>query len=194
MTNVQRLIADTAEKCITNKIDFLLKKTPTVLAEDTIECSGYFDEKSLVVATGDSQENWLPILIHESGHLDQYIEKISIWQDGESSIDSIDAWLKGKPLHNRDIVKCFKSVIKLELDCEKRTIKKIKKYKLDIDKNLYIQKANAYLFSYWATFRNKKWFPFPYNNPHIYSCMPKKFLKEEEYLKKDTKFLNFFVQ
>lgn len=192
MTSVQKLIADTAESCITNKIDFLLKRTPTVLAEGSIECSGYFDEESLVVATGKNTEDWLPILLHESCHLDQFIEKIPIWKDGESSIDYIDNWLSGKNFSKKKITTHITSVINLELDCEKRAAKKIIMYDLDIDVTLYIQRANAYLFSYWATFRNRQWFKFPYNNEKIYSNMPERFLSQEEYSNPDTKFLKLY--
>jgi hypothetical protein len=193
MNGLQKLIADTAEKCISNKIDFLLKRTPTVLAEDTIECSGYFDEESLVVATGKGADDWLPILLHESCHLDQFIEKVPIWKDGESSIDCIDAWLCGKNFSKKKIIKHIQSVINLELDCEKRTAKKIVMYDFDIDITLYIQRANAYIFSYWATFRDRQWFKFPYNNVEIYSNMPDRFLTQEEYNDPNTEFLKFYI-
>lgn len=191
MTNIQQLIADTAQICISNKISFLLKNTPSVQAEGTIECSGYFDEDSLVVATGTHQEKWLPILLHESCHLDQFVEKIDIWKNGENSIDYIDSWLNGKDISKSKLIRYIQSVVALELDCEIRSVKKIKKYDLEIDTPLYIQKANAYIFSYWATLRDKEWFSFPYNKKSIYSKMPKNFLTLREYCN-ENKYLNLY--
>jgi hypothetical protein len=59
----------------------------------------------------------------------------------------------------------------------------MQKYKIQFNKEEYIQKANSYLFSYWATLRDRKWYPFPYEKPHIYKKMPKHFLKPKYYFK-----------
>jgi len=191
MTNIQKLIAKTAETCIKNNIGFYLVND-THVQVDNIKCSGYFDEDDLKVAVKKSEQDWLPILVHESCHLDQFLEKSPLWSGGDNGISTIDSWLQGKEYGDLKLQKSFEDTIKLELDCEKRSLKKIKTYKLRINTSNYIQRINAYLFSYWATYRDRKWFPFPYNNPRIYRRMPEKILTLNFYLDKNTPFLNYY--
>jgi hypothetical protein len=193
-TPIAKLISDIVLKCLKHKISFKLISKPFVEANN-IKCSGYFDEEDLelTVATDKKENDWLIILIHESCHLDQYTQKTPIWTQGEDGIGVIDEWLEGKEYKPQQLEKSFIDTIKLEIDCEKRSVKKIKKYNLPIDTDLYIQKANAYLISYWATYRDRKWSPFPYNNPAIYKNMPKRFLPIKEYLHKTHPLLKFYT-
>jgi hypothetical protein len=162
---------------------------------NSIKCSGFFDEEDmeLAVATNKKENDWLVILIHESCHLDQYTQKTPIWKQGEDGIGIIDDWLDNKTYNGQQLIKAFEDTIKLEVDCEKRSVKKIKKYNLPINTEEYIQKANAYLISYWATYRDRKWFPFPYNDPKIYKNMPTKFLSLKNYLNKNHPLLNLYI-
>jgi hypothetical protein len=144
-----------------------------------------------MVAAG--KKEWLDVLVHESCHLDQHIEKVPCWENGEVGINLIDSWLvKKKNISRQRLEKSIKDTILLELDCEIRTVKKMQKYKISFNKELYIQKANSYLFSYWATLRDKKWFKFPYENKKIYENMPKKFLEPKTYLNSYEQFLSLY--
>lgn len=191
--STKSLIADIVLKCLKHKISFKLIAEPHVLV-NKIKCSGYFDEedRELAVATNKKENDWLLILIHESCHLDQFLQKEPIWKNGEDGIGIIDEWLDGKSYKEKELIKALNDTILLELDCEKKSVKKIKKYKLKINTIEYTQKANAYLFSYWATYRDKKWYPFPYNNPKIYKNMPTKFLPINEYLDKKHALLDLY--
>jgi hypothetical protein len=191
--NAKLLITDTVLKCLKHKISFKLIAKPHVIV-NKIKCSGYFDEedRELAVATNKKENDWLFILIHESCHLDQFLQKTPIWKNGEDGIGIIDEWLGGKAYKEKELLKALKDTILLEMDCEKRSVKKIKKYKIETDVSEYIQKANAYLLSYWATYRDKKWYPFPYNTPSIYKNMPTKFLSENDYLNKNHSLLNLY--
>jgi hypothetical protein len=181
--NISKLIADISKKCVENKINFRLEYAEQVDANH-IPCSGYFDETSLVVATKKKNtQDWLDVLIHESCHLDQFLEKSSVWVPDELGLYVVENWLNKK--HKRfalnKVIKAFHNTILLELDCEKRTVKKIKKYKLNFNTDLYIQKANAYLYGYGVSFHKKVWPKTPYEKSFIVNKMPKKFLKTEEY-------------
>jgi hypothetical protein len=145
----------------------------------------------LVVAGG--KKEWLDVLVHESCHMDQYLEGYKYWKCGDSSLLIIDAWLTGKKKTHKELVKATKNVIMLELDCERRTVQKMKKYKIPFNASLYTQKANSYLFGYWATLRDRKWYPFPYEKKEIYSKMPKTFLEPKEYTNNYEKFLNLYA-
>lgn len=182
--NKQKLIADIVLSCVKNKIIFIMSDKDYVMA-DGIKCSGYYDDTVLSIATG--KEDWIDVLVHESCHMDQSLEKIDIWSKGDSGIRKIDKWLKNnKAYSDKSIKTAFRDTVLLELDCEKRTVKKFKKYKVPLDEKNYIKKCNAYLFSYWGSYRAKKWILFPYNNPKIVSKMPSKFLSKEEYNDPDS--------
>jgi hypothetical protein len=179
--NIAKLIADISKKCIENKISFRLEYAEQV-DTDKIPCSGYFDEKSLVVATKKkNNQDWLDILIHESCHLDQFLEKSKVWTPDELGLFVVEGWIQNKKISSKKAIEAFHNTILLELDCEKRTVKKIKKYKLKFNIDLYIQKANAYLYGYGVSYKKKVWPNRPYEKAFIINKMPKKFLKAEEY-------------
>ena len=110
----------------------------------------------------------------------------------DAGITTIEKWCSGAKYSEERIIQAFKDTIELEWDCEKRTICKIKKHKLDINISKYCQAVNSYLFSYWATMRNRKWYPFPYNNPKIVRRMPDKILPLKEYHNPSTEYLRYY--
>jgi hypothetical protein len=192
--NIKQLIGDVAFKCIQNKMFFHLDYVNKV-DQENLPCSGYFDEKNLVVATNKKNvREWLDVLVHESCHLDQFLEKSKLWVSDNESLCVVEAWINKKNISEQRRDKGFKNTIALELDCEKRTIAKIKKYKLDINKEEYIQKANSYLFAYLYTLIYRKWYPTPYENPRIWKKMPINFLTIDQYLDKNSKYLKYFVK
>jgi hypothetical protein len=190
--NIQKLIADVSMQCVENKINFRLEYKSQV-DEENMPCSGYFDENSLVVATKKKKmEDWLDVLVHESCHLDQFLAGSKVWTPDSDALNIVEDWIHGKNIKNKKLIKGFRNAIALELDCEKRSIKKIKKYKLPIDSKKYIQKANAYLFSYLYAYVKKAWYPKPYENPKIYLNMPKEFLSLDEYFTLSTPYFKYF--
>lgn len=189
--SLNKLIGDIASKCLDNGFSFKLEAKKSVQAGQGIECSGYFDEKDLIVAS--KKKDWKDVLVHESCHLDQFVENSKYWRDGEDGIIIMDKWLMKKANYNKKrLEKAIQDTILLELDCEKRTVRKMVKYGIKFNKTRYIQKANAYLLSYWASYRDRKWYPFPYEKKSIYGKMPKVFMKEEEYLTSDNKWLRLY--
>jgi hypothetical protein len=186
---IKRLIADTAAVCVANKIELRITNTHAVNA-DNIITSGYFDDASLVVAGG--KRDWVDVLAHESCHMDQFLEKDLIYMTSDNSLSAIDDWLAGKEFSNTNLIQKFIDVIVMELDCEKRTVKKLKKYKIYPNMENYIKQVNAYLFGYWATFRDRVWCPFPYNNKKIVNKMPGKFLPIKAYCNPLTEYLQYF--
>jgi len=190
MSNLAKLIGDITQTCIKNKVELLITSKSFVEIEG-IKCPGYFDNTTLCVAGG--KKDWVDVLVHESCHLDQYIERVPIYEKCDSGILLIEKWLAGKLKDGKRVRKAFEDTILMELDCEQRTVKKIKKYKLKISITNYIQQVNSYLLSYWMTHKNREWYPFPYNNPKIVKNMPKKFLSPKEYVAPDEKYLKFFL-
>lgn len=190
--NIPALLGDIALKCVHNKINFNLdfKK---VVDELELPCSGFFDEKSIVVATDKKNKiDWIGTLIHESCHLDQFLEKSKAWVEDDVGLIVVENWIHGKIKDKSKAFKSFVSVINMELDCEKRSVKKFEKYKIKFNKKQYIKQANAYLYSYVYAFKNKKWYPTPYEKKTIVNKMPSEFLKPLEYYTTYLKVENYF--
>ena len=132
-----------------------LKKTKTSLVLsisdvfiDTARVGGYFDEaNNKIVVRMD--EYFLEILVHEYCHYIQWKTNCKIWSEQEDSIDLMWKWInKDIELDKKHLNIIFDKIVKLESDCEKRAIKLIKKYGLDINLEQYIKSANAYLLFY----------------------------------------------
>lgn len=189
MTNVQKLVAKVATDCQMHGIGFHLVPNKFV-DTDGIKCSGYFDDADLKVAA--SKPDWVDVLVHESCHMDQFLEKHPLWEKADAGITTIEKWCSGKHYSEERLIQSFKDTIELEWDCEKRSVRKLKKFKLNVNISRYCQQVNSYLFSYWATMRDRKWYPFPYNNPKIVRRMPDKILLLKEYHDPNTPYLRYY--
>jgi translation elongation factor EF-1beta len=112
--------------------------------------------------------------------MDQWVEKVPEWTENVG-MDNIEKWLNGDDSVNmNNIDNEIRTSIIVEVDCEKRTVEKIKKYGLDSIINIdeYIQKSNAYVLFYLWMRKNRKWYTIgkePYNIPDVVDIMPKTF-------------------
>lgn len=194
MKNLNKLIADVATKCVAHGITLSLIHVKNV-DQENLPCSGYFDEKSLVVATKKKKiRDWVDVLVHESCHLDQFVEKSEVWVSDGDSLSVVESWIKGKKMNLAKRDQGFKNTLLIELDCEKRSLKKIKKYNLNIDIEEYTQKANSYLFSYMVALYERRWHSSPYENPKIWKKMPKKLLTLKQYINDYWKYKHLFIK
>lgn len=184
---IGQFISDLVELCIKEGVEFKLTNKKHILLSG-LPCNGYFEGDvefgKLFVATGKSRKEWLPILVHESCHLDQWLEDKSkfIKDDG---IELIDEWLAGKRINKLKIKKAITNSKKLELDCEKRVIEKIKRYKLPINIDTYIQMSNAYVYFYEWVYQNRTWPLRKLHIPEIYNNAPKEFQKSYNSIPKE---------
>lgn len=161
---INRFRQDLVEQCHKNKVTLKLEASSKVKYsnDETIWCRGYFDsdEKNLalVVATKCKPELWLSTLVHESCHLDQHLENCKVWKGWKLS-HVMGEWLDGKEFSKTELNEAFKQTVAVELDCEKRSIEKIKYYHLPLDLDRYIQMTNLYMhFHNWVK-QNRKWNP-----------------------------------
>jgi len=175
-------------ECKQHGIKCDLRKTKYVKLSGNIKCSGYFDEEEPALVCSMNRPDSLEILAHEFGHFTQWKKNIDIWKKSMISMPLVDEWLEGKEVPN--IKKHLATCRNLELDNEKRAVRIIKKFNLDIDIDKYIKKANAYVLFYnrllatrkWATPKNS-----PYNNQKIIEKMPRYFMKDYSVLPKRIK-------
>lgn len=164
--------------------------------------SGYFDDKigpTLACAIGKPERDWYEILVHESCHMDQWVQKDPLWLNIDSNgIDSdkgMDEWLGGKQFSVDEYTHFIRTMQAVEIDCEKRSVKKILDLNLDIDTPSYIKRANSYLFFYSIMLETHKWCDVaPYNVPEIVNMMPSHFLEEHEYHEVSLELLNLYKQ
>ena len=173
--NVERFIEHVKAECKKHKIKLQLRKVKYLKLYGNIKCSGYFDEEVGVLAIAIGREGWLGVLVHEYGHLTQWVEQCKAWTDGAGTAN-IDHWLSGKRVRNIKVA--LAKTRDLELDNEKRSVKLIKKWELPIDIKVYIQKANAYVQFYNYIYYTRRWATptnSPYRNPAIYGKMPTTF-------------------
>lgn len=163
-------------ECKKHGIKCDLRNTKYVRLSGNIKCSGYFDEDEPALVCSMNRPDALEILVHEFGHFTQWIEQIDIWKKCMISMPLVDEWLSGKEIP--DIKKHLAATRELELDNEKRAVKLIKKFNLNIDIDHYIRKANAYVFFYNRLLATRKW-PTPNNSPYtnqrIIEKMPRYF-------------------
>lgn len=141
------------KKCKKNGIDLVLSPSKNVYtANDHLyPAGGFFDEttKSLVVACAMKAKIWMPTLVHESCHLDQYLEDRKKWDEFNHYISNLWEWLAGRKMLNSLQVRHVKrKAIEFEYDCEKRSLIKIKDFKLDINVSDYCKRANNCLYAY----------------------------------------------
>lgn len=188
---------------------FLSKHRSVKLGPDS-RSNGYFNEEygtqqtpRLAVATNHPVEHWFGILLHESSHMDQWIEKSPYWDysaPGEPEIYS--RWLgRGRfttAAQKKKAHRIIDKYILLEADCEIRSANKIKALELALDYERYCQKANAYIYFYQAMKGTRRWYTVgkePYHIEEIVSAMPKKMLKTpEDYLNVSKDILNLYYK
>lgn len=169
------------KKCKDHKINLVLSPSKSVVLSETDEfgCSGFFDDgsRSLVVACGKPIEQWVPILVHESCHLDQFAEDPN-WRSWTDAYCGLWGWLDGEVmLNNAQVQKLIETVIFVEWDCERRSIEKIKKLKLPINISDYCRKANSYLYSYKVMYQYKVFPSGIYNSTDVLKNAPSYLLK-----------------
>lgn len=135
--------------------------------------NGYFDTEPFRLATarGKPVHDWLPILVHESCHMDQWFEQSPYWtKETDAAAIKLELFLEGRIPKN--IEDAFTAVLMLEADCERRSVEKIIKYDLPIDPIIYAQGANSYLFFHAWMYTYRKWYTTaPYEIIDVVSLM-----------------------
>jgi hypothetical protein len=192
--NIKDFIEHVKGHCKKVGIKCDIRPVKYLVLSGNIRCSGYFCEETMRLVVAGNSKDWLSILVHEYAHLTQWQDKNSnIWKTGSTGVTDLDNWLGGKKI--RSIKKAIEQSRDLELDNEKRSVKLIKKWKLPIDLNDYIKKANAYVQFYNYMRYSRKWSKpgnAPYSNKSIYEAMPSNF--RMNYKKMSDKYLKLYKE
>jgi hypothetical protein len=166
------------------------------------DSDGYFVKGEIAIAFGNKlPHQWMKTLLHESCHLDQENEfnRMVINARESAAYEIVDSFLKGSTRYTERLVdSAFKCVMDCEMDAEKRTVKKILKWKLNelpdllyrIDLNKYIQQANSYVNAYQLMREGVDWDTAVQVMQDAYSIMPTDDIYEIEIHPQLRRFLN----
>lgn len=188
--------------CLKNNIIFLT--FPSNIAFTVVnnaECAGFFEENAscpptLGIAEGLEPQLFYEVLAHELNHAHQFLEKSPYWTasrltpeevtkysalsgkdvTGFETGDLFEMWLnKEIELPSEELEDIVDRTTGVEFDCETRTIDMAKKLGLSIDPEVYAQKANAYLITYYYALKTRRWTTTgmsAYTKPEVYSTFP----------------------
>ena len=193
MNNVLRFIEDLETKCKEYGVKLVLYDMKFI-ENDGDKFGGWFDadNKELHCAFPDKiQTKYVELLVHESCHMDQWIENTKYWAIERRNNSLTEVWkiLKGEKVNK--LKYHLKNVQMMEAECEKMSIQKIKDYDLGINIERYAMKANSYLLFYSVLVETKKWTDYPpYKFKDIWRGLPDKILSNFE-ISEDLKQLYF---
>lgn len=187
------------KKCKENNVELKLIKRKKIELEPQIFAGGYFQDLSRthgILACATKNPEYLNLLVHEFGHMEQWIENTQIWKDA-CGVGDIDEWLLGKDINNIED-KIDKAKF-MELDCEKRAIKNIIKYQLPINITEYTKKANSYILFYEYLKQTRKWCkpgnaPYSLKNKNLWNICPDKIMPKSYYNSIPPRILKQFIK
>lgn len=169
--NVIKFVGKSVLKYRSHKFTFVPQK---YLITGKATSVGWADDKEVRIATKRPVSTWIDVLVHETCHLDQQIQRPQWHRIREDAVGKLDDWLANKRVD--DIKKYILLVTELEWDCERRSITKIKRSKLPTNIQDYAQMANAYILGYHWTLANRKWCKKSYETTRVWSRMPNKLI------------------
>jgi hypothetical protein len=178
----KEFMADVIPELIENGIDVLLYKD----SRTPDGYSGGFCSENMTFecAMGKEEKLAFSIFVHEYNHFRQWFEKDPLWIHGGDEI--LDYWLspewhENPTMTQEEALKYMIQTMKLELDCELRSVKMFKEYDLGIDIDWYIKCSNAYVYFYKVMFDERKWYvTAPYEVPEILDILPTTFLENPD--------------
>jgi hypothetical protein len=173
---VKAYIDEVREKAAANSVRIRFGKGKHVLLGDGLKGGGFFDAQTLAVAMNRNLNDWFPIFVHESCHMDQWLEKSKLWtnvpDDDYHVLHQFINTRKHGVLQDR-LKKAVNNIVMLEADCERRAYKKIQEYDLPINLTDYARRANSYLYFHTAMYTYGKWYKkSPYQIQSILKKMP----------------------
>lgn len=138
-------------------------------------CVGYFDDSQKVIKIAGQAQEFMSTLVHEYAHFLQFINKSKIYKKSNIAGYIVDSWFAGNEYSDKKLKRAFFLVRAMERDCEKRAVKLIKKFKLEIDEKMYVKKAHCYIYSHFMMEKTRKFYSYkksPYHSPVVLRVMP----------------------
>jgi hypothetical protein len=205
MTELHPYINELVRRTSDLGVKLLMERASHVVYAGT-ECSGFFTnipEPLLAFPLEGPQSE--TTMLHESQHMEQWHENCKAWRENmvTSTIgveDLMFLWVDKKiELTDAQARRYAQLSCNVELDCEKRTVRLIKKLKKEgkttIDVKTYTQKANSYSMFWKMVGKSRQWYTIgkqPYVLPEVYSEFPTTF--SLDYTKLSKKYEQLFEQ
>jgi hypothetical protein len=196
-----KLLNDTLKICLENEFSV---KFPSQFSMNHTSGWVNHDPKQFVVCFPKGKdfnyESTWGVFLHESCHIDQILDKSPLWfnDDIDTEIDYIDELCIRKNIKkSKKVERYFKGMLELEIDCEIRSLEKLKKYNLNINKKEYIKRGNVYLKSYYSFYTLKTWYDRKYriyDQHDIIDRMPDFFDKNVDKYWKECKCIHEFLK
>lgn len=194
-----QLVADCLVDLSRNNVKTVFSHTMPYLKDENIYTRGYWDDTdvknpTLACIITNNEEEWVSIFAHEYCHFCQWREEIPIWKESRSiKADTSNKILSNKPISLKELNYTLNVMRDIELDCEKRTVKLFKEYKVPINIKSYIKKANAYILFYNHIKTYRQWYPknsSPYQTEQLLQLCSSRFYKSYDTI--PPKLLNMF--
>jgi hypothetical protein len=138
-------------------------------------CEGYFDESKGIIKVAGQDQYFLQTLLHEYCHFLQYLKQLKVYKQSDKAGIIVENWFLGKDYNKKTLKNAFFRVRAMERDCEKRAVKLIDHFNLDIDKKLYAKRANCYIYSHFIMEKKRKYGTYkksPYFSKNVLKIMP----------------------
>ena len=117
-------------------------------------CEGYFNhgrtkkERKIVVASKSNTR--LSVLAHEYCHFMQWLDQPEHYgkklDDAQNIVNNVSVGVVDSSWTTKQIKNAFRLVAENERDCERRTVKLLQKWGIPFNKDIYIKKANLYVY------------------------------------------------
>ena len=141
----------------------------------TGRCEGYFSESEQRIKLAGNNQYFMQTLVHEYAHFLQYINKIQVYTKCDKASLIVENWFSGKNYDKKTLKRAFLLVRAMERDCEKRAVRLIDEFSLNIDKKLYVKRAHCYIYSHFMMEKTRKYGTYrksPYFSKHVLKIMP----------------------
>lgn len=117
-------------------------------------CSGFWDDTRRELYVAVARGDWLTILAHEVGHVEQFMQKR--WVDSRPH-GNFEQWLSKKiELSPRRLLSDVRAVQRCERDAEAHGISLLRRFNLG-NVSDYTRHANVYVWSYEIARRTRAW-------------------------------------
>jgi len=139
---------------------------------------GWFDSDKKRLLGCVNRADWLTVLAHEVGHLEQFVEGDPVLQpDAPDFVGDFEAWCQGKKkLKALRLRQTVRTIQRNELDAERRAVGMIRSFHLTEKIDTYIREANLYVWKYEVSRRVGHWPNYGDAVSHVVEEMPSRLM------------------
>jgi hypothetical protein len=187
------------KEMILNRVDvsFILRKNNsknTTSFFDPLQGKNWQSTPRLTVKYFDSDFDYIfETFLHEYCHYKQWKDQTDIWKDGLANWLLFELYIQGK--YDNFTLEQLKTIQVMELDCDKRALREMKQYNLDIDTRKYIKESNSYIYSYNISYDTKDFYSIiDYTDENLLKFIPAKHMTANNIQTRIPKYDEYYTQ